>query len=200
MTAGGHIQALKRKHPTRYPRPGRAGRFEFEYIRNGTWALFAAFNVANGQVLGQVSPNRGAEQLDHFMESVAQRYPQGEVYVIWDNLNLHGGPRWPGFQKRWDDFSAKHGGRFHFVHTPLHASWMNQVEVWFSILAHRALRFSSFASLAELQTRIIGFIDHWNRVEAHPFKWKWSGRPKARKQRRARRPRTQDDRWLQRVA
>lgn len=194
------IQALERKHPTRYPRPGRPGRFEFEYIRNGTWALFAAFNVATGHVLGQVSPKRGQEDLDHFMESVARQYPAGEVYVVWDNLNTHGGPRWPGIQKRWDAFSAKHGGRFHFVHTPLHASWMNQVEVWFSILARRALRFSSFASLAELQTRLLGFIDHWNRVEAHPFKWRWSGRPRARKQRRSLRPRSQDERWLKKAA
>lgn len=194
------IQALKRKHPTRYPRPGRAGRFEFEYKRNGTWALLAAFNVANGHVLGQVSSHRGAEDLACFMESVAQHYPQGEVYVIWDNLNLHGGPSWPGFQQRWADFSAQHGGRFHFVHTPLHASWMNQVEVWFSILGRRALRFSSFSSREELRSRIIGFIDHWNRFEAHPFKWKWSGRPRARKQRRSHGRPSQDDRWLALVA
>jgi transposase len=194
------IQALRRKNPTRYPRPGRAGRFEFEYKRHGTWALFAAFNVATGHVLGQVSSRRGADELADFMESVAQHYPQGDVYVVWDNLNLHGGPCWPGFQQRWLDFSARHAGRFHFVHTPLHASWMNQVEVWFSILARRALRFSSFSSREELRTRILGFIDHWNRSEAHPFKWKWSGRPRARKQKRFRRRASQDDRWLALVA
>ncbi len=65
------------------------------------------------------------------MESVAEHYSQGQVYVVWDNLNLHGGPSWRSVQRRWDAFSAKHGGWFHVVHTPLHASWMNQVEVWF---------------------------------------------------------------------
>lgn len=190
------IQALERKNPTQWPRPGRAGKFEFEYIRHGTCALFAAFNTRTGHVLGQCSPNRGADELGRFMECVAEHYSQGQVYVVWDNLNLHGGPSWRSVQRRWDEFSAKHGGRFHFVHTPLHASWMNQVEVWFSILERRALRFSSFACIDDLKSRIVGFIDHWNDVEAHPFKWKWRGQPKARRQRRSRRPKSQDDRWL----
>jgi len=188
------IQALERKNPTRWPSQGRPGRFEFEYIRNGTFALFAAFNAATGHVLGRCAPNRGAAELAAFMESVAEHYPRGEVYVIWDNLNLHGGPSWPSYQPRWEEFSKKHGGRFHFVYTPLHASWMNQVEVWFSILQRRVLRYGSFGSVEALMTKVLGFIDHWNDVEAHPFKWKWSGRPRVRRPKRSRRDR--EDRWL----
>jgi hypothetical protein len=189
------IQALARKHPTHWPSQGRPGRFEFEYIRNGTCGLFAAFNAGTGHVLGRCAPNRGAAELAAFMESVAEHYPQGPVYVVWDNLNLHGGPSWPSFQPRWDEFSERHGGRFHFVHTPLHASWMNQVEVWFSILQRRVLRYGSFGSVEALKSQILGFIDHWNDVEAHPFNWKWRGRPRVRCPKRTHRP-DREDRWL----
>ena len=193
------IQALERKHPTRWPNKGRPGRFEFEYIRHGTCSLFAAFNTRTGHVLGRCTKKRGAAELASFMETVAKHYRRGPVYVIWDNLNLHGGPSWPSFQPRWDEFSLRHGGRFHFVHTPLHASWMNQVEVWFSILQRRVLRYGSFGSVEALMSRIHGFIDHWNVVEAHPFKWKWRGRPRVRRRKRSRRP-DRDDRWLDETA
>lgn len=98
-----------------------------------------------------------------FMDRLARRY-RGVVYVIWDNLNVHRGPRWQAFNRR-------HGGRFRFVYTPLHASWMNQVEVWFGILQKRLLRYGSFANVAALTARIRGFVARWNAEEAHPFRW-----------------------------
>ena len=103
------------------------------------------------------------------MERVAKRYPTGPVYIIWDNLNIHHG-------QRWVKFNARHGGRFHFVYTPLHASWVNQIEVWFSILARRVLKHRSFHSAKALTDRILGFVKYWNEAEAHPFRWKFRGR------------------------
>ena len=163
------IQALSRKHPTKLPGPGRAGRQEFEYVRHSTRALLAAFDIRDGKVFGQCRARRTAADLDDFMEALARRYPTGDVYVVWDNLNTHCGDQWEAFSRR-------HGGRFHFVHTPLHASWVNQVEIWFGILQRRLLRYGEFTSVEDLSARIEGFIAHWNRFEAHPFRWTFRGR------------------------
>lgn len=163
------IQALSRKHPTKPPRPGRAGRREFEYVRHKTRTLIAAFDVATGKVFGQCRARRTATDLDAFMDALALRYPTGDVYVVWDNLNTHHGDKWQAFSER-------HGGRFHFVYTPLHASWVNQVEIWFGILQRRVLRYGEFNNVTELSEQIEGFIAHWNLVEAHPFRWTFRGR------------------------
>jgi transposase len=85
------------------------------------------------------------------MERAAARYPTGSIYIIWDNLNIHYGARWV-------EFNARHDFRFRFVYTPLHASWVNQIEQWFSILTRRVLRHASFRSLAELTGRVLAFI------------------------------------------
>lgn len=162
------IQALKRRHPMSAAKKRRAGRFEFEYRRNGTRTLIAAYDVRCGHVYGECRPRRTAADLIEFMEEVAKRYPTGDVYIVWDNLNIHHGPRW-------QEFSARHGGRFHFVYTPKHASWLNQIEIWFGILQRRLLKYGSFANVKELTVGILGFIDHWNTVEAHPFRWTFRG-------------------------
>jgi transposase len=171
------IQALERRFPGRPAVPGRWGREEFEYKRHGTTTLIGAFDVRTGRVFGECRPTRKAPDLVSFMEHLTLLYPKGEVYVVWDNLNIHGGERWTEFNKR-------HGGRFHFVYTPLHASWLNQIEIWFGILQRRILRRASFGSVAELMLKISGFIAHWNLNEAHPFEWKFRGRF-ARKEKRA---------------
>jgi transposase len=114
------MQALQHRFAMIPGRPGRAARKEFEYKRHGTRTLIAAFNVRTGKVLASCGPTRTADDLLTFMDRVAKHYPTGPVYIIWDNLNIHHGPRWKAFNKR-------HGGRFHFVYTPLHASWVNQV-------------------------------------------------------------------------
>jgi transposase len=164
------IQALERKYDTKLPRPRRDGRYEFEYIRHGTKSLLAAFEVHTGQVFGQVRDNRKAVDLLEFMEAVADRWPDRHVHVIWDNLNIHHG-------ERWLEFNAAHHGRFSFHYTPIHASWVNQVEIFFSILSRRVLRHASFASLEELAWRLLAFIEHWNRHEAKPFRWTFKGYP-----------------------
>lgn len=162
------MQAIERKHPDRAPAPGRRHRREYEYKRHGTRTLIAAFDVRTGRVFAHCGPTRTAEDLMAFMEELARRYPRGPVYIVWDNLNIHGG-------ERWEQFNRRHGGRFHFVHTPIHASWLNQVEIWFGILHKRILKYGSFSSAQQLTDKVFGFIEHWNRYEAHPFRWRFSG-------------------------
>jgi len=167
------MQALGRKHPSRRPAPGRDGRFEFEYIRNGTRVLLAAFNPHTGKVFGQVRARRTAKDLVAFMEAVARRHPTGEIHIVWDNLNIH----FNGADQRWTRFNERHGHRFHFHYTPLHASWVNQVEIFFSIVHKRVLRYCVYCSTAELARAVRGFLSHWNRREAHPFRWTFKGYP-----------------------
>lgn len=163
------IQALEHRHPLRPCAPDRPVRKEFEYIRHSTCSLLASLDVRTGEVLGHCGPKRDAQTLLAFMERVAAHYPTGPIYIIWDNLNIHHGPRWV-------EFNARHGFRFRFIYTPLHASWVNQIEQWFSVLTRRVLRHASFRSLAELAERILAFITYWNHEEAHPFRWTFRGR------------------------
>ena len=108
-----------------------------------------------------------------FMESVAEAYPTGQVHIVWDNLNIH----LDGPDERWTKFNERHGGRFHFHYTPLHASWLNQVELFFSRVQRRVLRFASFDSAEEMGTEVLAYIDHWNRRERKPYRWKFRGYP-----------------------
>lgn len=167
------MQALGRKHPGRKARPGQDARMDYEYIRNGTRKLIACWNVRTGELYGEVRPTRKAVDLVEFMEAVAERYPDGDVHIIWDNLNIH----YDGPAKRWTEFNRRHGGRFHFHYTPIHASWVNQIELWFGILHRRVLRYGVFDSLEELDQVVLGFIDHWNERERKPFKWTFTGYP-----------------------
>lgn len=145
-------------------------REEFEYSRHGSSTLLAAFNTATGELYGECRERRTAQDLLEFMEQIAARIA-GPVVVIWDNLNIHH----DGPSGRWTAFNARHGGRFTFVHTPKHASWLNQVECWFSILERRVLRHASFPDVDTLNERVDGFIAHWNAHEAHPFNWTFRG-------------------------
>jgi len=167
------MQALERKYPDEPAIPGRIGRREFEYKRHGTQSLIASLNVHTGNVTSRCGETRKATDLIALMEQVAKEYPGVEVHVIWDNLNIH----YNGPDKRWDKFNEKHGGRFHFHFTPLHASWVNQIEVYFSILEKKVLRNGSFHSKKELKEAVLSFIKCWNRKLAHPFKWKFRGYP-----------------------
>jgi transposase len=167
------MQALKRKHPTKWAGCGRAGRREFEYKRNGTCTLFAAFNTQTGHVVAEISKKRKGKDLLRFMKLVAKTYPKVEVHVVWDNLNIH----FDGAEKRWTKFNERNGGRFHFHYTPLHASWVNQVELFFSRVQKRVLRYGSFDSVQELGDEVLGFIRHWNQNERKPYRWTFRGYP-----------------------
>jgi transposase len=163
------MQVLERIHPTHVDRRDGSLRYEFEYKRHGVQALLAAFDIRTGEVVGRVVPARTGDALVSFMEAVAKRYPRDDVYIVWDNLNIH----YDGEAERWTRFNARHGGRFRFVYTPKHASWMNQVEIWFSILHRRALEHADFATPARQALQVHAFTRHWNEVERHPFRWTW---------------------------
>jgi transposase len=167
------MQALERKHPSRPTSKGRLRRQEFEYKRHGTQTLLAAFNVHTGKVVYQCGDTRKGEDLVSFMKEVAETYPGKKVSVIWDNLNIH----FDGPEMRWVKFNASHGDRFTFTYTPKHASWVNQIECFFSILQRNSLNRGSFVSTAQLRETVCNFIDHWNINKAHPFNWTFTGYP-----------------------
>ena len=164
------MQALERRHPDRPARPGQLARREFEYVRHGTQSLIAAFHVHSGRVVAHCGDTRKAEDLERFMDAVAAAHPDGDLHIIWDNLNIHLGERWQRFNER-------HGGRVHLHYTPLHASWVNQIELFFAIVQARCLRHGSFASTAELRETVLAFIDDWNQRRARPFRWTFTGYP-----------------------
>ena len=162
------IQAIERKHADRAPESGRARRREFEYIRHGTQALIAAMDVHSGRVIGSCTDRRTQDDLVAFMEQVAQAYPKGPVHIVWDNLNTHRA------QAVWDDFNARHHQRFVFHFTPLHASWVNQIELLFGIYSRRVLRHASHSSIEHLRQRTEAFMTQRNQAPK-PFKWTFAG-------------------------
>lgn len=173
------LQVLERKHETRVSPHDASQRREYEYRRHGTQALLASFEVSTGTVMADVVPHRSAEALLAFMDRLAARHRGKTIIVVWDNLNTH----YDGNDARWSSFNERHGGRFRFVYTPKHASWMNQIEIWFSILQRRVIRHGSFCTAASQRDRILGFVAHWNRYERHPFRWTWRAETKQARQR-----------------
>jgi transposase len=163
------IQAKSRVNPTRPAVPGIARRREFEYRRHGTAVLFAGLNVHEGDVAGWVSDSTRTANFVEFLTDLDAQTPAGmQLHCIVDNLSAHFTPKVEAFL---DD-------RPHvFLHnTPTHASWLNQVELFFSILERRLLRNAEFASVDDLAQRIIAFINDYNR-QARPFRWTYDGRP-----------------------
>lgn len=167
------MQALERRYPDRLPKPGKPRRREYEYRRHGTQTLLCAFEVHKGRVIAECGDTRKASDLVRFMEQIALEYPTGPVHIVWDNLNIH----FDGKDKRWTQFNERHGGRFVFHYTPKHASWVNQVECFFSILERQSLRQASFSSKEQLRDQVLTFIAHWNREKARPFNWTFTGYP-----------------------
>ncbi|MFO0712128.1 MAG: transposase [Sandaracinus sp.] len=122
----------QRRYPTKVG-PRGVVRREYEYRRGGTCQLLGAYEVGTGRVHGRIVEHRDAKALIAFLDEVVRKYPRRTIYIVWDNLNLH----LDGRDARWTRFARRHRGRVHFVHTPLHASWVNQIEIWFSILQRR---------------------------------------------------------------
>lgn len=149
-------------------RPGRLRRQEFEYIRHGTQALITALDVHTGRVLARCGDRRTQDDLVAFMEEIALAYPSGAVHVVWDNLNTHRA------LAVWERFNARHGKRFVFHFTPLHASWVNQIELLFGIYARRVLRHASHTSTQCLRQRTEAFIAQRN-AAPKPLKWTFAG-------------------------
>jgi len=156
------IQALERQQGWLRLPNGRAltGR-SHEYARHGTTTLFAALNIATGEVrAGHYTRRRRREFLD-FMNELVQAHPGQQLHVVLDNLNTH--------KPKNDRWLAQHPN-VHFHYTPTHASWLNQVEVWFSILTRQTLRGASLKSVRQLRDAIDAFIKAYNQSAA-PFEW-----------------------------
>lgn len=194
------IQALERAAATIPMTPGQAERQESEYIRHGTQALIANFVVATGEVL---APTIGATRTEaDFARHIAQTVdldPEGEWIFITDQLNIHQSETLvTEIAQRCDiqlelgkkgergilesmasraEFLEDKSHRVRFVYIPKHTSWLNQIEIWFSILVRKLLRRGSFSSVAVLKSRILSFIEYFNKTMAKPYKWTYTGRP-----------------------
>jgi transposase len=155
------IQALERAQGYLKLPNGRALTGQsHDYKRHGTTTLFAAFEVASGKVTASHSKRRRRVEFLDFMDEVVAAYPGQELHVVLDNLNTH---------KNNDDWLQAHPNvSFHF--TPTSASWLNQVEIWFSILQGKSLRGASFTSVQQLKKHIDDFIAAYN-INSKPFKW-----------------------------
>jgi len=193
------IQALERAAPTKPVRPGCPERREHEYIRHGTTTLIANFNVATGEVLApSLGPTRTETDFaDHIARTIATD-PDAPWLFLADNLNTHqsealvrlvadrcgladdlGAKGRAGIlqsQATRAAFLADPAQRIQSLYTPKHTSWLNQIELWFSILTRRVLTRGNFASLAALEQRLRDFIAYFN-LTARPFKWTYRGRP-----------------------
>jgi transposase len=194
------IQALQRIAPTKPMRPGRAACREFEYKRHGTQCLISNFEVATGQVISPTVQQTRTEQdfAAHLARTVATDPGAGWIFVA-DNLTTHcseslvryvaqacgisadlGRKGTRGILKSVATrkaFLTDPGHRIRFVYVPKHTSWLNQIEIWFSILARRVLKRGNFTSVSDLRDKIRAFIEYFNRTMAKPFKWTYTGRP-----------------------
>lgn len=194
------IQAKERKYPTLPMRPGLTERREFEYIRHGTLCLIANFDVVTGEILSpSIGPTRTEEDFVNHIRNTVDTDPAAHWVFVADQLNTHKSAGLVEFIANrigCDDDLGKKGvrgvlksmasrkefledstHRIRFVYTPRHASWLNQIEIWFSVLARRILKRANFISKDDLRERLGRFIEYFNVVLAKPYKWTYSGRP-----------------------
>jgi transposase len=164
------IGARSRTRPTQPVAPGRPARQEHEYVRHGTAILLAALDVHGGGIFTATDLDRNtAANFIDFLDDLDAKVPAGlQVHLVLDNGSSH-----IARDTRW---WFVHHPRFHPHYTPSHASWLNQVELFFSILARRLLKRGEFASVEDLVGRVMAFIADYNRT-ATPFRWTYDGRP-----------------------
>ena len=159
-------QALDRTQPSLPMKPGRAGTMTHDYKRHGTIDLFAAMNVANGEVLTDLRKGHTGADVLRFFKQIDASVPRGlDVHVVLDNLSAHSTPE----IKAW--LAHKNRRRWHLHPTPTSSSWLNLVERWFKELTDKRLRRGIFTSLADLTDAITTWAEHWNE-NPKPFVWK----------------------------
>jgi transposase len=156
------IQALDRTQPILPLQPGLIERRSHDYVRHGTSTLFAALDIATGQVTAACKPRHRRQEFLAFLKQVARAYPDQDLHLVMDNYAAHK-------TTEIKDWLAANP-RVHAHFTPTHASWMNLIEVWFGIVERQAIRRGVFTSVKDLNTKIRAFVDGWN-DRAHPFTW-----------------------------
>jgi transposase len=194
------MQATERKFPNKPTKPGQTERIEGEYIRHGTLCLIASFHVVSGVVIAsRIGPTRTEDDFAEHIRCTVDISPCASWIFVSDQLNTHKSEALVRFVAERcsidDDLGVKGKSgvlktmasrrkfledtshRIRFVYTPRHCSWLNQVEIWFSILARRFLKRASFRSTEELHERLVKFVEYFNAVLAKPFKWTYTGRP-----------------------
>lgn len=196
------IQALERTHPSKPMRPGLVELVEFEYIRHGTQSLIANWEVALGRVITpSIGPTRNEYDFANHIANTIETDPEATWVFIVDQLNTHksaslvrlvaaccqleidlGVKEKSGILKSMQSratFLSDPMHRIRFVYIPKHTSWLNQIEIWFSILGRRLLKHANFKSTSDLKQRILAFINYFNQTMASPFQWKYKGNPQA---------------------
>ena len=161
-----NIQARRRKQPTLAPAPGRPTRVEHEYFREGAWTYLAAWDVHRAKVFGRCETKSGMAPVDRLIHEVMSQEPYKSarcVFWIMDNCSAHHGQRAVDrLRSRWPNVLL--------VHTPVHASWLNQIEIYFSIVQRKVLTPNDFQSLEELEQRLLAFQRRYEET-ASPFQW-----------------------------
>jgi hypothetical protein len=169
------IQARARKHPTLPPQPGEPMRVEHEYRRCGAWAYLAALDVHRAKVFGRCERKTGIAPFERLVDHVMRQPPYNQarrIFWIMDNGSSHRGARCVA------RLHAKYP-RLVPVHGPIHASWLNQIEIYFSIVQRKVLTPNDFPSLAAVKQRLLAFQTHYEAM-AEPFEWKFTRHDLAR--------------------
>jgi hypothetical protein len=160
------LQALGRRHETVPAGPGRPALVEFDYLRGGTLAYLAAWDVHHAKLFDRVEPKTGIEPFGQLVEQVMTTEPYASarrVFWIVDNGSSHAGKT--SIRRMQDNWTNAH-----IIHLPIHASWLNQIELYFSIVQRKALTPNDLGSLEQLRARLLTFAEHYRQI-ARPFDW-----------------------------
>lgn len=194
------VQALERRYPDKKALPGMKAKQEFEYIRHGTISMSAFMDVITGRIAEPyLNATRTEEDFVSALDQVIKTEPQKKWIIIADNLNTHYSASLVEYVAKEIDYKGPLGKkrksgilenkasriefltdpshRIRFLYTPKHCSWLNQIEIWFSIINRQLLKRKSYISVDELVQSIRNYVDQYNRLFAHPFNWKYSTTP-----------------------